>query len=42
MYDLPSQDSISKVVVDEGVIFGDSKPYLIYEGTEYEKAASDD
>jgi len=42
MYDLPSQDSISKVVVDEGVIVGDSKPYLIYEGTEYEKAASDD
>ncbi|MEJ2114548.1 MAG: ATP-dependent Clp protease ATP-binding subunit ClpX [Gammaproteobacteria bacterium] len=42
MYDLPSQDSISKVVVDEGVIIGDSKPYLIYEGSEYEKAASDD
>ena len=42
MYDLPSQDSISKVVVDEGVIVGDSKPYLIYEGAEYEKAASDD
>ncbi len=42
MYDLPSQDSISKVVVDEGVIMGDSKPYLIYEGSEYEKAASDD
>jgi len=42
MYDLPSQDSISKVVVDEGVITGDSKPYLIYEGTEYEKVASDD
>ncbi len=42
MYDLPSQDSICKVVVDEGVIVGDSKPYLIYEGAEYEKAASDD
>lgn len=42
MYDLPSQDSISKVVVDESVILGDSKPYLIYEGAEYEKAASDD
>jgi len=28
--------------VDEGVITGDSKPFLIYEGTEYEKAASDD
>ncbi len=42
MYDLPSQDSISKVVVDEGVIVGESKPYLIYEGAEYEKAASDE
>lgn len=42
MYNLPSQDSISKVVVDESVILGDSKPYLIYEGLEYEKAASDD
>ena len=42
MYDIPSQNSISKVVVDESVIIGDSKPYLIYEGTEYEKAASDD
>ena len=42
MYDLPSEDSISKVVVDESVITGDSKPYLIYEGSEFEKAASDD
>lgn len=42
MYDLPSEDSISKVVVDESVITGDSKPYLIYEGSEYEKAASHD
>lgn len=42
MYDIPSQDSISKIVVDESVILGDSKPYLIYEGSEYEKAASDD
>ena len=42
MYDMPSQNSISKVVVDESVILGDSKPYLIYEGSEYEKAASDD
>lgn len=42
MYDIPSQNSISKVVVDESVILGDSKPYLVYEGSEYEKAASDD
>ena len=42
MYDIPSQNSISKVVVDESVILGDSKPYLVYEGSEYEKAAFDD
>ena len=41
MYDLPSQDSISKVVVDESVINGE-KPYLIYESSEYEKVASDE
>ncbi len=42
MYEIPSQSDIGKVVVDESVILGDSKPYLIYEGTEYDKAASDD
>lgn len=43
MYDLPSQQGgISKVIVDESVILGDTKPFLIYEGSEYEKAASDD
>ncbi|MCZ6566222.1 MAG: ATP-dependent Clp protease ATP-binding subunit ClpX [Gammaproteobacteria bacterium] len=42
MYEIPSQSDIGKVVVDESVILGDSKPYLIYESTEYDKAASDD
>jgi ATP-dependent Clp protease ATP-binding subunit ClpX len=37
MYDLPTIDSVSKVVVDEAVIRGDAKPYLIYEGSDYEK-----
>ena len=32
MYDLPSQDNVVKVVVDEGVITGESKPLVIYEG----------
>ena len=41
MYDLPSQDSVGKVVVDESVIHGE-KPYLIYESSEYEKVASDE
>jgi ATP-dependent Clp protease ATP-binding subunit ClpX len=41
MYDLPSVENVSKVVVDESVIKGDAKPYLIYEGSELEKVASD-
>jgi ATP-dependent Clp protease ATP-binding subunit ClpX len=41
MYDLPSVENVSKVVVDEAVIKGDAKPYLIYEGAELEKVASD-
>ena len=30
MYDLPSMDNVSKVVIDEGVIKGESQPLLIY------------
>ena len=30
MYDIPSETGVSKVVVDESVISGDSKPLLIY------------
>ncbi len=41
MYDLPSMEDIIKVVVDEAVIKGDAKPYLIYEGSELEKVATD-
>ena len=36
MYDLPSEDDVTKVVVDESVILGESKPYLIYESKEAE------
>lgn len=32
MYDLPSQEGVSKVVIDEAVINGDAAPYLVYEG----------
>ena len=42
MYDLPSIEGVSKVVVDEAVIKGDAKPYLIYESTDYEKAAAEE
>jgi ATP-dependent Clp protease ATP-binding subunit ClpX len=41
MYDLPSMEAVVKVVLDEAVIEGDAKPYLIYEGSEFEKAVSD-
>jgi len=41
MYDLPSMKNVTKVVIDEGVIDGESKPLMIYEGSEISKAASD-
>jgi ATP-dependent Clp protease ATP-binding subunit ClpX len=31
MYDLPSLENVSKVVVDETVIDGDAEPYILYE-----------
>ena len=31
MYELPSNDKISKVVIDESVILGNSEPILVYE-----------
>ncbi len=34
MYEIPSQSDVSKVVIDESVIEGTSKPLLIYENTE--------
>ncbi|MCY4154516.1 MAG: ATP-dependent Clp protease ATP-binding subunit ClpX [Gammaproteobacteria bacterium] len=41
MYDLPSTAGVTKVVIDTGVIAGESKPLMIYEGGELPKAASD-
>jgi ATP-dependent Clp protease ATP-binding subunit ClpX len=40
MFDLPSTDNVSKVVVDESVINGENSPILIYEEQASEKAAS--
>jgi ATP-dependent Clp protease ATP-binding subunit ClpX len=40
MYDLPSMDSVSKVVVDASVINGENKPFIIYDGGEQQLAAS--
>jgi len=34
MYDLPSMTNARKVVVDEAVILGETKPYVIYESDE--------
>jgi ATP-dependent Clp protease ATP-binding subunit ClpX len=41
MYDLPSMQNVSKVVVDESVVEGRAKPYFIYENTERRAVAHD-
>ena len=41
MYELPSLDNVTKVVVDEGSITGESTPLVIYEGSDMPKVASD-
>ena len=40
MFQLPSEKDVSKVVVDETVVNGESQPYLIYESKEVKKKAS--
>ncbi len=40
MYELPSLDNVTKVVLDEGVINGDAKPYMVFENNESPKTAS--
>jgi len=42
MYDLPSNPDVSKVVVDEAVINGETEPYLIYDQNSNEKKAAKD
>lgn len=41
MYEIPSVEGVSKVVIDDAVSMGDANPYLIYENSDYQKAASD-
>ena len=41
MYDLPSMQNVSKVVVDESVVEGRAKPYFIYDNTEGRAVARD-
>ncbi|MGD8689583.1 MAG: ATP-dependent Clp protease ATP-binding subunit ClpX, partial [Gammaproteobacteria bacterium] len=42
MYDLPSMENVSKVVIDEAVINGESKPFIIYQNEQKQLAASDE
>ena len=42
MFDLPSSESVSKVVIDESVIKGESQPMLIYENVDKVQAAPKD
>ena len=42
MYDLPAMENVSKVVIDAAVIEGNAQPYVIYEGGEMQRAASDE
>jgi len=39
MYELPSLKNLSKVVIDEGSIRGDTAPILIYEDKAADEAA---
>ena len=42
MYEIPSEDHVTKVVIDEGVINGESEPLFIYESNDMGKVAPDD
>ena len=42
MYELPSDENITSVVVDEGVILGNSKPLLVYAAANEQKLAASD
>jgi ATP-dependent Clp protease ATP-binding subunit ClpX len=41
MFDLPSSENVSKVVIDESVIKGENLPILIYEDQQTDKASGD-
>ena len=41
MYELPSMEGVSKVVVDETVIDGDSEPLMLYESTPQQASGTD-
>jgi ATP-dependent Clp protease ATP-binding subunit ClpX len=41
MYELPSLENVSKVVVDESVIEGDAEPYILYENSPQAKRSGE-
>ena len=42
MYNVPSQQNVAKIVVDESVITGESEPLLVYENTDPARAGAED
>jgi ATP-dependent Clp protease ATP-binding subunit ClpX len=42
MYNIPSEENVSKVVIDESVINGESEPLLVYETIESGKTAQEE
>ena len=36
MYELPSLEGVSKIVIDEAVVSGSNQPYLVYDGGDQE------
>ena len=40
MYELPSMEGVSKVVVDETVIDGDAEPLMLYENQQPQKVSA--
>ncbi len=42
MYDLPSEEGVSKIVIDEAVVNGDAEPYRIYENADMPLATGTD
>ncbi|WP_040556724.1 ATP-dependent Clp protease ATP-binding subunit ClpX [Reinekea blandensis] len=40
MYRVPSEDNVTKVVIDESVISGESEPLLIYESSDNQRTAN--
>ncbi|MFO7995155.1 MAG: ATP-dependent Clp protease ATP-binding subunit ClpX, partial [Marinobacter sp.] len=42
MYQIPSEHDVSKVVIDESVINGQSEPFKIYDSSDHAKAVPED